>query len=280
MPESLSISIITPSFRQLEWLRLCAVSVADQEGVEHEHIVQDAGTGPELENWARTVASLTLYVEKDEGMYDAINRGLRRAQGEICSYLNSDEQLLPGALARVASFFDAHPDIDVVFGDAILIDRNGKPISYRRIVLPTLDHVRQVHLNTQSCSMFFRRNLLDRGLFFDPKWKAIGDQVWMEQLLLSGIRMATLHQPLAVFTFTGENLGSTAASKKEAARRRGPTSSMTRCRKVAAVVSHRLRKFLAGAYRRRHIEIDIYTLESSSHRQHRSGQVGFSWPNK
>src|SRR2546423_4436288 len=71
------VSIVTPSFRQLEWLKLAAASVADQAGVNHEHIIQDAGSCPEIEQWARTIPGLTLYVEKDEGMYDAINRVLR-----------------------------------------------------------------------------------------------------------------------------------------------------------------------------------------------------------
>src|SRR5947207_1085752 len=65
------VPIVTPSFRQLEWLKLCAASVADQAGVNHEHIVQDAGSGPGIEEWARTIPGLTLNVEKDEGMYDA-----------------------------------------------------------------------------------------------------------------------------------------------------------------------------------------------------------------
>ncbi len=273
------VSIVTASFQQLQWLKLCAASVADQKGISHQHIVQDAGTGPELEGWARTIPGLSLYVEKDEGMYDAINRGLRRARGAVCSYLNCDEQLLPGALATVASFFDAHPDVDVLFGDAILIDSGGKPLSYRRIVLPTLDHVRHAHLNTQSCSMFFRQSLFDRGFFFDPKWKAIGDQVWMEQLLLGKVRMATLREPLAVFTFTGQNLGSTKASQEEAALRRGPKSLTTRCRKVTAVVSHRVRKLFAGAYRSRKIDIEIYTIHSPTVRQCQyATHVGFSWP--
>lgn len=280
MPEPQLISTITPSFRQLEWLKLCAASIADQEGVQHEHIIQDAGTGPELEEWALTFPALSLYVEKDAGMYDAINRGLRKARGSVCSYLNCDEQLLPGALARVASFFDTYPDIDVLFGDAILIDDRGNPISYRRTVLPTLSHVRYVHLNTPTCATFFRRTLLDRGFLFDPKWKVIGDQVWMEHLLLSSIRMATLREPLAVFTFTGQNLGSTKASEEEATLRRGHVSSRTRWRKAVAIISHRFRKLLAGAYRPRHVDFEIYTLQSPSLRQRQTARIGFSWPKK
>ncbi len=272
------ISIVTPSLRQLKWLRLCAASVADQGGVTHEHILQDAGTGAELEQWARSAPGLTLYVEKDSGMYDAINRGLRRASGEVCSYLNSDEQLLPDALAKVASFFEINPDVDVLFGDAILIDRDGNPISYRRTVLPRFSHVRRAHLNTPTCATFFRRRLLDRGFFFDPEWKVIGDQVWIESLLRARIRMATLREPLAVFTFTGENLGSTKASEEEAFRRRGGQSLLASCRKFAAVASHRIRKLLAGAYKTRTIEIEIYTPESANVRQRKCATVGFSWP--
>src|SRR5438477_8606151 len=136
------ISVVTPSFQQLEWLKLCAASVADQKGVQHEHIIQDAGSSGDLEDWARTIPNLSLFVEGDAGMYDAINRGLRRSRGAICSYLNCDEQLLPGALAKVVAFFEEHSDVDVLFGDAILIDRVCNPISYRRVVLPTLSHVR------------------------------------------------------------------------------------------------------------------------------------------
>ena len=272
------ISIVTPSFRQLNWLKLCVASVADQNGITHEHVIQDAGTGAELEQWARTVPGLALYVEKDSGMYDAINRGLRRVSGDVCSYLNSDEQLLPRTLAKVAAFFETHPDIDILFGDAILIDKEGNPISYRRTVLPKFSHVRYAHLNTPTCATFFRRHLVDRGFFFDPEWRVIGDQVWVESLLRARVRMATLREPLAVFTFTGENLGSTQASQNEAIRRRRGSSKWAAFQKLPAVVSHRIRKLLAGAYKHRSVDIEIYTPYSPSIRQRKQARVGFSWP--
>ncbi len=281
-----SFSIITPSFRQLDWLRLAVASVADQEGAITEHIIQDAGTEGINKFFQSNIPAngglhhVTLFVEKDAGMYDAVNRGLARARGDICSYLNCDEQFLPAALARVASFFDARPDVDVLFGDAILIDSSGNPISYRRTVLPKLSHVRYVHLNTQSCSMFFRRTLLERGFFFDSDWRAIADGVWVEQLLLSGIRMATIREPLAVFTFTGQNLGASSASLAEAASRRGLLSISKQLVKVAAIIWLRIRKLFAGAYRFRNVEVDIYTVESPSLRQSRKARLGFSWPKR
>jgi glycosyltransferase involved in cell wall biosynthesis len=273
-----SFSIITPSFRQLDWLRLCAASVADQRSVQHEHIVQDAGTGPDLETWAQTVPNLSLYVEKDDGMYDAVNRGLKRAHGTICSYLNCDEQLLPNALGQVAAFFDKNPEIDVLFGDSILISKDGEPLSYRRTVVPILSYVEHVQLNAPTCATFFRRSIIDQGLLFDPQWKVIGDQVWIEDLIRAGVRMATLRKPLAVFTFTGENLSSTAISQQEGARHRSSLARATGLRKTIAVIWHRVRKLFAGAYWRRQVDIEIYTLESPFARRRQIARVGFSWP--
>src|SRR4029077_16232785 len=135
----------------------------------------------------------------------AVNRRLRRATGEICGYLNCDEQYLPGALRDVANYFETHPQIDVVFGDAILTDQQGSPISYRRTILPRVRHIRLAHLNTLSCGTFFRRRLLDRGFYFDPGLKDVGDGVWVEKLIRNHLRMACIPQPLAVFAFTGAN---------------------------------------------------------------------------
>jgi glycosyltransferase involved in cell wall biosynthesis len=273
------VSVVTPSFRQLPWLKLCVASVADQVGVEVEHIIQDAGTGTDLEVWAASHRNLRLFVEPDAGMYDAINRGLRRATGEICAYLNCDEQYLPGALGKVSGFFAAHSELDVLFGDAILVDQHGQPLSYRRAILPRLRHVQLAHLNTLSCATFFRRKLLDRGFYFDPAWKDVGDGVWVEELLRNKVQMATLPEPLGVFTFTGENRSTLALASREVASRRGSSSPRVWFQRNMAVAAHRLRKGLAGAYRPRRVEVDIFTLQSPERRQRRIGkQVGFRWP--
>jgi glycosyltransferase involved in cell wall biosynthesis len=63
---------------------------------------------------------VAVYCERDAGMYDALNRGLRRATGEICAWLNADEQYLPMALARVAEEFETNLSMDVLLGDAVL----------------------------------------------------------------------------------------------------------------------------------------------------------------
>ena len=92
----MKFSIVTPSFRNSRWLKLCIASVADQQGVEFEHIVQDSCSDDGTQDWLPRDRRVKAFIEKDSGMYDAVNRGYRRAQGDILAYLNCDEQYLPG----------------------------------------------------------------------------------------------------------------------------------------------------------------------------------------
>lgn len=266
-----TFSVVTPSLNQLAWLKLCAASVADQAGVCVEHIVQDAGTGPELESWAASRPNLRLFVAADQGMYDALNRGLRRATGAICSYLNCDEQYLPGALAKVAAFFDRHPHLEVVLGDSVIIRSDGTPVCYRRPVVPRPLHTRLSHLDVFTCSIFFRKSVVDRGFLFQPQWKVIGDAVWIDQLLKVKVPMAVLPEPLAVYALTGCNLSDALGARPEHARWLAEPDAPPRWLRWPSIVHHRLRKLLAGAYRRRSLQVEVYTFESPEVRKRWTG---------
>ena len=139
----MEFSIVTPTFKQPDWVRLCANSVADQVGVTFEHIIQDGGDGKGLE-WLESMPGARLFVEPDRGMYDALTKGISKATGDIIAHLNSDEQYLPGALRSVHQFFMRNPEIEVLFGDAILTNAEGKPLGYRRIILPLRSHTRRL----------------------------------------------------------------------------------------------------------------------------------------
>jgi GT2 family glycosyltransferase len=162
-------SIITPAFKQLDWLRLCIASVADQEGLqlEIEHIIQDGGTpgiteflqkqvpalgltiipteGDEALRASKPGYTLILYTGPDAGMYEAINKGITRMKGELWAWLNCDEQYLPGTLEYVVEWFDHHCGMDILCGDALLTDEAGEALSYRRIIPPHWKHTRLVH---------------------------------------------------------------------------------------------------------------------------------------
>jgi glycosyltransferase involved in cell wall biosynthesis len=281
----MKFSVITPSHNQLEWLELCIASVADQHGVESvEHIICDGGSSG-IEEFRKTMKErfpdttgyrLEFVVGPDAGMYDAINKGLRRAKGNVCSYLNCDEQLLPGALEHVRDFLQRHPRIEVVFGDSILVDQHGLALCYWRPYVPTLNHLAGATLNTLSCSTFFRRSIVDEGQFFEPQWKTIGDLQWVRSLLVKRRSMACFHRPLAAFASLGENLGASRLAKEEFEATRTARRGALRTFRRAI---HFARKLASGAYMRRNVTYDLFAFDSSGQRRrYNHPDLGWTWP--
>lgn len=261
----MSISVITPSFRSSAWLKLCIASVADQ-GAEVEHIVQDAGSDDGTLDWLARDRRVSAFVEKDQGMYDAVNRGLRKARGEILAYLNCDEQYLRGALPAVEQFFKRHPEIDMVFGDVVVVDGEGNYLFHRKVLKPLKHHTWVSHLSTLSCGIFFRRKLVDEDFFFDPKLRDAGDAEWMVRLLRRGTPMAVLRQFTSAFTSTGENMSVRPNARREALDLRRSAPRWAQKLKPLFVLHHRLRRLAGGIYFQQPFSYEIYTLASPEKR--------------
>ena len=185
-------SIITPSFRNSTWLKLCIASVADQAGVDLEHIVQDSCSDDGTQDWLPQDPRVKAFIEKDGGMYDAVNRGYRRATGDILAYLNCDEQYLPGALKTVHDFFAAHPKVEVLLAGSIVTDGEGKYVCHRHALTPHPQGV-WFRFMVLTSSLFIRRKVIhERGIFFDMNWRDLGDFHWMLALMKHRVPMAVL----------------------------------------------------------------------------------------
>jgi glycosyltransferase involved in cell wall biosynthesis len=203
----MNFSIITPTFRNSAWLKLCVASVADQQGVSFEHIVQDSCSDDGTQEWLKNDPRIRAFIEKDSGMYDGLNRGLRRASGDILAHLNSDEQYLPGALEAVLGVFRRKPNIDIVLTHAVVTDPKGQFVCCRKSLVPSPLTI-WTYLPTLTCALFFRRRLLDDfNLYFDIRWRDLGDDIWMKDALRLRLKMAVLPRYTSVFTDTGVNLG-------------------------------------------------------------------------
>jgi glycosyltransferase involved in cell wall biosynthesis len=255
----LRISIVTPSFRNSDWLKLCVASVADQAGVEVEHIVQDAQSDDGTQEWLARDGRVQAYFEKDKGMYDAINRGWRRAKGEILAYLNCDEQYLPGGLCAVEEFFRRRPQTDVVFGDTVVVDKQGQFICCRKSLVPWKNTM-WVYNPVISSSIFIHRRVLDQhGLFFETQWRYLGDKVWTVAMVRHGLNMAVLRRFTSSFGDTGENmcLEPNALREMELVMERAP--AWVRRWKWQLRQLHRLRSLCHGLYWQKPFTYSIYT---------------------
>ena len=256
-------SIITPSFRNSKWLKLCIPSVADQ-GVELEHIVQDSCSDDGTQHWLPLDRRVKAFIEKDAGMYDAVNRGLRRATGDICAYLNCDEQYLPGALSAVHDFFNRNPSTDVVFADVVINDPQGRYLCHRKAVLPGKYHTWiSANLAILTCATFFRRKILDEnGMFFNPKLKDVGDGEWVMRLIDQRVSMGILRRFTSTFTETGDNMNTRPNALREKSELIASAPEWARRCRSLIIGHYRLRKLLAGAYRQSPFRYEIYAESS------------------
>jgi glycosyltransferase involved in cell wall biosynthesis len=265
-PPTMKFSIITPSFRNSDWLKLCIASVADQRGVEVEHIVQDSCSDDGTQDWLPRDPRVKAFIEKDGGMYDAVNRGYRRATGDILAYLNCDEQYLPGALAAVGDFFKTRPRIEVLLAGSIVTKGDGQYVCHRHSMIPTLRQI-WFRFPMLTSSIFIRRKVVaERGIFFDTKWRDLGDLHWIIALLRHKVPMAVDDTFTSVFADTGDNMNLKPNARREMAETKNMIPAWLRLLKPLWIASHRLRRLRAGHFNLKPTSYSIYTKQSPDRR--------------
>jgi len=273
----LKFSIVTPSFHSSKWLRLCIPSVADQQGVELEHIVQDSCSDDATKDWLPADPRVKAFIEKDQGMYDAVNRGFRRSTGDILAYLNCDEQYLPGALKAVGDYFRQYPDVDIVISDTLVTDTEGKYICHRYALVPNKSQI-WIRFSVLSCALFVRRSVVQQqGVYFDTQWRALGDFFWVNEMVKRGLRMAVLRRFTSVFTDTGENLGLTPTARREGSVRWQMAPGWVKFLKFGFALEYRLRLAARGSLIQKPFDYALYTLAAPNERriQHAENPTSF-----
>jgi glycosyltransferase involved in cell wall biosynthesis len=210
-------SIATPALNSLPELRQCIGSVRAQPDVEVEHLIQDGGSDDGTVEFLANRPDLHSASQPDNGMYDAINRAWARSNGDILSWLNTDEQYLEGTLDAVSKAFSENPDIDAVFGNVILVDPSGAPVAARREIPLRRWYVANGILYAQSCTTFIRRRVRETHGLLDTRYRIVGDLDWILRLLDNNVRFLHLDRYLGLFTVGTDNLSLSTQAAKELA---------------------------------------------------------------
>ena len=169
-----TISVITPSFNQGQFIRQTVESVLSQDYPNLEYIIMDGGsTDSTLTVLEPYRTRLTLISEKDRGQTDAINKGLRMATGDVVCWLNSDDYFLPNTLRTVGDYFRQHPDQLWLTGDCQIVSETGKPIQqpirhYKRL-LRAAGPVLSLGMTNAVCqpATFWRRSVHEQAGFLN-----------------------------------------------------------------------------------------------------------------
>ena len=192
------ISVITPSLNRAAMIAEAVESVLAQDYPAFEHIIVDGGSTDGTLDVLAGYPHLKVVSEPDDGMYDALNKGLRLAQGELIAWLNTDDFYLSGAFAAVEETFAAHPGALAVSGGAETYEeRNGsqrvvcseEPVDeknfWRRIVEAPVPN-----------GWFFHRRIFETVGLFDPTYHYVGDRHFIIRAALKGIRPVPIYRAL------------------------------------------------------------------------------------
>jgi hypothetical protein len=151
-------------------------------------------------------------------MYDAINLGWRKMPVEgfdFVSYINCDEQYLPGTLNAVIGYFNRNPNAEVLMGDFIVLNEQMEYLCHKRSVLPIPWMAKFISVGSP-CVTFLRASVFwDKDLFFDNSWKIVGDVVWYKTMGEKKVKFTILERFLTAFIDLEGNLSESPVAKEE-----------------------------------------------------------------
>jgi glycosyltransferase involved in cell wall biosynthesis len=200
------ITIVTPSFNQASFIEEALESVRLQNNKYCEHLVIDGmstdGTVDLLRDQAATKEQANMFwvSEKDSGQSEALNKGFRCAKGEIIGWLNSDDYYISGCFDYVIQAFEDNPDVDIVYGDYLLVDEVGKVLEIRReIEFSAFVLLYHSVLYIPTTTTFFRRRIFEEGNWLDEKLQYAMDLEFFIRLSERGYRFKHIPHLLAAF---------------------------------------------------------------------------------
>jgi glycosyltransferase involved in cell wall biosynthesis len=194
------VSIVTPSYNQVDFLEKTIQSIITQEYPNLEYIVQDGGSRDDSEKILKKHDDQITHWESkpDNGQSHAINLGFEKSRGEIMAYLNSDDILLPGTVQYVVNYFEKNPQVDAVYGHRVIIDDNDQEIGVW--VLPKHDNKVLYYADyVPQETLFWRRSLWQKVGGIDETFKFAMDWDMLLRFQDAGANLVRLPRFLAAF---------------------------------------------------------------------------------
>ncbi len=198
-------TVVMPSYQQVGFIGRSIDSVLSQQGVSVDLLVVDGGSTDGTLDVLRGYGDRIAWVsEPDRGQSHAVNKGIERATGRFIAWLNSDDLLLPGALARVARTFDDDPSYRWAYGRCRIVDQHDREIRrpitlYKNLLLRRFSYRKLLLENYISQpATFFRREIFDDvGVLREERHYDMDYDLWLRMGLRH--RPAVVHGYLAAF---------------------------------------------------------------------------------
>lgn len=257
-PQRPTISIVTPSYNQAQYIEATLRSVLEQDYPAHEYEVMDGGstdaTVQILREYQVRYPQLHFVSGRDGGQSAALRTGFAKTSGEVIAWINSDDFYAPGAFQMVAQYFAEHPETQWLYGRCPIVDRHGRMglrswvTSYKNFWMRHYSFNWYLIENfVCQPAVFFRRSLYEQVGGLDPAYHCAMDyDLFLRMAAVS--KPAFIDEDLAYFRISGDN-------KTSQLYRRSFAESLEAAKKVMQgkrpllLAAHRLNRLkLVGAY--------------------------------
>lgn len=180
----MKFDIVTPSYNQCRYLQETLESVRFQKSdeVEVAHYVLDGGSTDGSRELIKSCESFLTFwkSEKDDGQSAAIAQGLSMGDGDIVTWINSDDYFPPGVFKKVSDYFQQHPDVDAVYGDCLMVNKDSQPVGLGTHIPVAWEDLFETPYLINQESTFVRRRLYEKVGGVDPSyWGAMDYDLWL-----------------------------------------------------------------------------------------------------
>lgn len=198
MPE---LSIITINYNNADGLQKTMQSVFAQSFTNYEFLIVDGASTDGSKNLLeKNTGRITFWVsEKDDGIYNAMNKGIKKASGEYVIFLNSGDVLYePNVLERALPFLK---NADLVYGDLVINEKDREWTKYYNESLD-LEYFTRDTLPHQGS--FIKKSLFEQIGLYDETLKIVGDwKFFLQAVCIYKVRALYINQVISVYDYTG-----------------------------------------------------------------------------
>jgi glycosyltransferase involved in cell wall biosynthesis len=184
------VSIITVCLNSEKTIRRTIESVIAQAYRNVEYIIIDGGSTDHTLDIIYEYQSQISYLvsEKDEGISDAFNKGIKGSKGEYIQLLNADDYMPPDKIELSINCIMQHPEAAFIFGDLIVINHDGKPVYRLHGDANYTSSITSMVPRVNHPTFFVRRKVYDKYGLFDTTWKIAMDYEWLLRIHKAGER--------------------------------------------------------------------------------------------